>query len=50
MNANAGVGTSPVVWPGGVSSSDRDLYIRNLRDSGYDKKQDFNSNGTIRVQ
>ena len=50
MNANAGVGPSPVVWPGGVSSSDRDLYIRNLRDSGYDKKQDFNSNGTIRVQ
>jgi hypothetical protein len=34
MNANANVGASPVVVPGGVSSSDRDLYIRNLRDSG----------------
>ena len=50
MNANASAGASPVVWMGGVSSSDRDMYIRNLRDSGYDKKQDFNSNGTIRVQ
>jgi hypothetical protein len=46
----AGVGLSPVVWRGGVSSSDRDQYNRNLRDSGYDKKKDFNSNGTIRTQ
>jgi hypothetical protein len=49
-NAFARMGPSPVVWSGGVSSSDRDLYIRNLRDSGYDKKGDFNSNGTIRTQ
>ena len=35
---------------GGMSSSDRDLFVRNLRDSGYDKKGDFNANGTIRVQ
>ncbi|WP_210165373.1 hypothetical protein [Bradyrhizobium sp. URHD0069] len=52
MNPNAfgGVGPSPFVGPGGVSSSDRDMHMRNLRDSGYDKKKDFNSNGTIRTQ
>ena len=49
-NAFGGVGPSPVVWQGGVSSSDRDLYFRNLRDSGYDKKGDFNPNGTLRTQ
>jgi hypothetical protein len=49
-NAFAGMGPSPVVGPGGVSSSDRDLHMRNLRDSGYDKKKDFNPNGTIRTQ
>ena len=49
-NAFGRVGPSPLGWSGGVSSSDRDLYVRNLRDSGYDKKGDFNSNGTIRTQ
>jgi hypothetical protein len=34
MNANASVGATPVAWPGGVSSSDHALYLRNLRDSG----------------
>jgi hypothetical protein len=43
-------GSSPSAAWGGLSSSDRDLYFRNLRDSGYDKKGDFNSNGTIRTQ
>jgi len=38
---------APVV-PGGVSSSDG-LYIKNLRDSGYNPKNDFNPNGTIRA-
>src|ERR1700731_1234729 len=41
----AGVGASPVVWTGGVSSSDRALYIRNLHDSGYDTKKNFNASG-----
>jgi hypothetical protein len=34
-------------WTGGVNSSDRDLYIRNLRDSGYNPKNNFNASGTI---
>ena len=52
MNANAAVPApaSPVGWMGGVSSSDRDLYIRNLRDSGFNPKNNFNANGTIRTQ
>src|ERR1700682_5784932 len=52
MNPNAfpGGGPSPVVWPGGVSSSDRDQYVKNLRDAGYDRKKDFNANGTVRTQ
>src|SRR4030088_625365 len=42
-------GYPSAAW-GGVSSGDRDLYFRNLHDSGYDKKGDFNANGTIRTQ
>jgi hypothetical protein len=29
--------TGPVIWPGAGSSSDRDMYARNLHDSGMDK-------------
>jgi hypothetical protein len=29
-----GGGTSPVIWPGGVSAADHDLYIKNQHDSG----------------
>jgi hypothetical protein len=49
-NAFGGGRPSPVVWPGNVSSSDRDQYSKNLRDSGYDTKKNFNANGTIRTQ
>lgn len=49
-NAYARMGPSPVGWQGGVSSGDRDLYFRNLRDSGYDKKNDFAPNGIMRTQ
>jgi hypothetical protein len=42
--AQAPVGAPP---PGGVSSSS--VYIKNLRDSGYNPKNDFNPNGTIRA-
>jgi hypothetical protein len=34
---------------GGVSSSDHSLYLRNLQDSGYNPKNDFNPNGTMRA-
>jgi hypothetical protein len=48
-NANAFGG--PVGWwGGGVNSHDHDNYMRNLRDSGYDPKNDFNSNGTLKTQ
>jgi hypothetical protein len=52
MNSNAfgGVGPSPVVWQGGVSSSDRDLYFRNLHDSGYNLKNNRNSFGNVATQ
>jgi hypothetical protein len=50
MNAPAPVAPSPVIWMGGVSNSDRDLYIRNLRDSGYDTKKNFNANGNLATQ
>jgi len=32
--ASPAVGASPVFWTGGVSSADREMYIRNQRDSG----------------
>lgn len=37
-------------WTGGMSSADRDMYVRNLRDAGYDPKNNFNANGTIKNQ
>jgi hypothetical protein len=43
----AGVGASPGVWTGGVSSSDHALYIRNLHDSGYNTKNNFNAVGNV---
>ncbi|WP_130231183.1 hypothetical protein [Bradyrhizobium sp. Leo121] len=36
--------------PGGVSSKDHAQYMKNLRDSGYDRKNDFNANGTVKTQ
>src|SRR5713101_7040194 len=48
MNASASVGASPVIWMGGVSSSDRALYIKNLHDSGYNLKDNFSANGNIK--
>jgi hypothetical protein len=46
--AQAFVGAPPVVGPGGVSNSNRAEYVKNLRDSGYNPRNDFNPNGTIR--
>ena len=57
MNASPVVGApppigapSPVIWPGAVSSSDHADYVKNLRESGYNPKNDFNANGTVKVQ
>jgi hypothetical protein len=47
--AQAPVGALPVVVPGSVRGSDRALYIKNLHNSGYSPKNDFNPNGTIRA-
>ena len=35
------------LW-GGVSSSDRALYIKNLHDSGYNTKENFTASGNIK--
>ena len=43
-------GGYPSAALGGVSSSDRAQYIKNLHDSGYNPKDNFNANGTIKVQ
>ena len=40
----------PVGWQGGMNSSDYTNYMRNLHDSGYDPKNDYNSNGIISTQ
>jgi hypothetical protein len=57
MNASPVVGAlppigapSPVIWPGAVSSSDHADYVKNLRESGYNPKNDYNTNGTIKNQ
>ena len=46
----AGVGAPPVAWTGGVSSSDHTTYMKNLHDSGYDPKNNFNANGIVKTQ
>jgi hypothetical protein len=52
MNAYAAVPatSAPAMWTGGVSSSDRALYIKNLRDSGYNPKKNFNASGNVATQ
>ena len=47
MNAYAAVPAAPAAWVGGVSSSDHNMYIKNLRDSGYNPKNDFDSSGNV---
>jgi hypothetical protein len=45
------VGAPPAaVWMGGVSKEDREMYARNLRESGYNPKNNFNANGTLVTQ
>ena len=52
MNAYAAVRATPAPapWTGGVSSSDRALYIKNLHDSGYNPKNNFNASGNLATQ
>jgi hypothetical protein len=54
MNASASVAPppapAPVMWMGGASSGDRDMYIKNLRESGYDTKRNYNSFGNLATQ
>jgi hypothetical protein len=49
-NAFGSAGASPVVWTGGASSADHATYMKNLHDAGYDPKNNFNANGTIKTQ
>jgi hypothetical protein len=42
-------GGSPSPAWGGVSSKDREMYIKNLHDSGYNPKNNFSANGNISV-
>jgi hypothetical protein len=54
MNASASVAPppapAPVMWMGGPSGGDRDMYIKNLRESGYDTKKNYNSFGNLATQ
>jgi hypothetical protein len=52
MNAFAAVPatSAPPMWTGGVSSSDRAQYIKNLHDSGYNPKKNFNASGNLVTQ
>jgi hypothetical protein len=40
------MGAPPTVMPG-VSSKNHEMYMKNLRDSGYDPKNDFTKAGTM---
>lgn len=40
LNANASINDN-------VTTTDREMYVRNLRDSGYDPKKDFNGFGNV---
>jgi hypothetical protein len=48
--ATAPAPAAPVMWMGGVSSGDRELYFKNLRDSGYNTQKNFNSSGNVATQ
>jgi hypothetical protein len=58
MNASSDVGAPPPMMgapslsisPGVVNSSDHADHVKSLRESGYNPKNDFNTNGTIKTQ
>jgi hypothetical protein len=49
LSATAATPTFAQALAPGVSSSDHALHTRNLRDSGYNPRNDFNPNGTMRA-
>lgn len=58
MNAHASMGAPPPVaspiapmgGPGGMSDSNYTSYMRNLHDSGYDPKGNYDANGVLKTQ
>ncbi|MCP3379453.1 hypothetical protein NLM31_03220 [Bradyrhizobium sp. CCGUVB4N] len=54
LNTQAGVpdpaSQPPTGWTGGPNSTDHATYLRNLHDSGYNPKNDFDSSGHIASQ
>jgi hypothetical protein len=51
MNASAAAPATPAPsMIGGVSSSDHAMYMKNLHDSGYNPKNDFNAAGNMANQ
>lgn len=47
MNANASMVAAPIALPGDLNSSDHTMHMRNLHDSGYDPKNDFDRYGNV---
>jgi hypothetical protein len=50
MNAHAAMSAPPAVGTAGMSSGDHAKYVKNLRDSGYDPKKNFNASGHMATQ
>ena len=47
MNANAAMMPAPMAFPGDVNSNDYSMYMRNLHDSGYNPKSNFDKYGNV---
>ena len=54
LNTQAGVpdpaSQPPTGWTGGPNSTDHATYLRNLHDSGYNPKNDFDASGHVASQ
>jgi hypothetical protein len=50
MHAAVAEPAPPVGWMGPINSDDHAMHLRNLHDSGYNPKNDFNAAGTIANQ
>jgi hypothetical protein len=50
VNAHATVAPSPVDSMVGMGNNDHATYLKNLHDSGYNPKNDFDANGVIKTQ